>query len=63
LVSPGQHVRKGELIAAVGSTGESTGPHLHYQVMRDGVAIDPMPFLHGVPAAATALLPVKPAVQ
>jgi murein DD-endopeptidase MepM/ murein hydrolase activator NlpD len=62
-VSPGQRVFKGERIAAVGSTGESTGPHLHYQVMHDGVAIDPMPYLHGVPANVTATLPGNPSVQ
>ena len=46
----GQHVVKGEQIASVGSTGESTGPHLHYQVMHDGVAIDPMPYPQRRPA-------------
>jgi murein DD-endopeptidase MepM/ murein hydrolase activator NlpD len=62
-VSPGQHVTRGETIAAVGSTGESTGPHLHYQVMRDGVAIDPMPYLNGVPPNVMATLPQNPSVQ
>jgi murein DD-endopeptidase MepM/ murein hydrolase activator NlpD len=56
-VSPGQRVARGEPIGAVGSTGESTGPHLHYQVMHDGVAIDPMPFLRGVPPNVLATLP------
>jgi murein DD-endopeptidase MepM/ murein hydrolase activator NlpD len=62
-VSAGQRVFKGEPIAAAGSTGESTGPHLHYQVMHDGVAIDPMPFLNGVPANILATLPANPDVQ
>ena len=48
-VEPGQYVRKSQHIALVGSTGLSTGPHLHYQVMLDGVAIDPTPYLAGVP--------------
>ena len=48
-VSPGQYVRKSESIARVGSTGASTGAHLHYQVMLDGKAIDPAPYLNGVP--------------
>jgi len=62
-VAVGQHVVKGEQIAAAGSTGESTGPHLHYQVMHDGVAIDPLPFLNGVPPKIMATLPQNPGVQ
>lgn len=56
-VRAGAHVTKGEPIAEVGSTGESTGPHLHYQVMKDGQPIDPEPFLSGVPAKILATLP------
>ncbi len=56
-VQVGQHVYKGEAIGAVGTTGFSTGPHLHYQVMRNGVAIDPAPFLTGVPSNVLASLP------
>ena len=56
-VRPGDHVVKGEPIANVGSTGESTGPHLHYQVMYLGQPIDPEPFLSGVPASVMATLP------
>jgi murein DD-endopeptidase MepM/ murein hydrolase activator NlpD len=56
-VTAGMRVTKGEPIARVGSTGESTGPHLHYQVMRMGEAIDPQPFLNGVPASVLATLP------
>jgi murein DD-endopeptidase MepM/ murein hydrolase activator NlpD len=55
-VSVGQHVYKGELIAQVGATGFATGPHLHYQIMRDGVPIDPTPYLHGVPASVVAAI-------
>ena len=62
-VSVGQRIARGERIAAVGSTGESTGPHLHYKVMREGVAIDPQPFLGGIPANVLATLPQNPDVQ
>ncbi|MBX7100755.1 MAG: M23 family metallopeptidase [Myxococcaceae bacterium] len=40
-VVPGQHVRAGDPIAQVGSTGRSTGNHLHFEVRRHGVAVDP----------------------
>ena len=44
MVAPGDHVTAGEPIARVGSTGESTGCHLHIEVRIDGTAVDPMPF-------------------
>ncbi len=55
-VHQGEYVRKAQPIAAVGSTGESTGPHLHYQIMLDGKAVDPQPYLHGVPDRVLASL-------
>lgn len=61
-VEPGQRVTKGQPIAFVGSTGESTGPHLHYQVMYDGQPIDPAPYLNGVPPHVLATLPDSPGV-
>ncbi|HEY5350515.1 MAG TPA: M23 family metallopeptidase [Candidatus Lustribacter sp.] len=62
-VAPGERIRKGETIAYVGETGEATGPHLHYQVMLDGQAIDPTPYLSGVPAKVLATLPGAERVQ
>ena len=45
LVYEGQHVDQGSMIALMGSTGNSTGPHCHYEVRINGEAVDPMYFL------------------
>jgi len=49
-VSWGQQVRAGDLIGWVGSTGNSTGPHLHFEVRYGGTPYDPMQYLDGSPA-------------
>jgi murein DD-endopeptidase MepM/ murein hydrolase activator NlpD len=45
LVSLGDTVQKGQPIALIGSTGRSTGPHLHFEVLKQGRAVDPMSFV------------------
>jgi len=44
LVKEGQKIKRGDIIGLVGNTGLSTGPHLHYEVRKNGRAIDPINF-------------------
>lgn len=46
-VSRGDYVEAGQVLGSMGSTGYSTGAHLHFQLEKDGVAIDPLPFITG----------------
>jgi murein DD-endopeptidase MepM/ murein hydrolase activator NlpD len=44
-VTPGQHVTTSDVIALVGSSGQSTGCHLHFEILVDGATVDPEVFL------------------
>jgi len=44
-VHVGDWVRRGDIIGALGSTGNSTGPHLHFEIRKNGRRVDPMPYL------------------
>ena len=69
-VEAGQLVHKGDVIGYIGSTGRTTGPHLHYEVRVAGLAVNPIPYMQGdgsaLPAdlaAAAAAIPAGPAEQ
>jgi murein DD-endopeptidase MepM/ murein hydrolase activator NlpD len=47
LCAPGDAVEPGQPLGLVGQTGRATGPHLHFEVWKGGMAIDPLPWLSG----------------
>ncbi len=49
MVKVGQKVKRGDIIAYLGSTGKSTGPHVHYEVWKNGRSINPQEFFRGRP--------------
>ena len=52
IARPGQRVRRGDLVGLMGSTGRSTGSHLHYEVRIDGRAVNPIPFMQSTDTIA-----------
>jgi murein DD-endopeptidase MepM/ murein hydrolase activator NlpD len=46
-VNEGERVKAGEVIGEVGKSGNASGPHVHYEVVRNGTPVDPWPFMDG----------------
>jgi murein DD-endopeptidase MepM/ murein hydrolase activator NlpD len=61
-VAEGQTIKRGDQVGLVGSSGRSTGPHLHYEVRVNGMAVNPVPYLPILTTTTTAstVTPVAP---
>jgi murein DD-endopeptidase MepM/ murein hydrolase activator NlpD len=51
-VKAGQRVRRGQVIATVGESGRTTGPHLHFEIRKEGMPVDPLDYLGPLPESS-----------
>ena len=59
-VTAGQEVKRGDVIGAVGNTGNSTGPHLHLEIMLDGEYLNPYYFVDTGEDGTSGIIPGEP---